>query len=86
MIENGLKLSRGIARAAQLRVGQATHVDWIEGSEEGGASEVGCAWDREVVRSRGLRQCERFRRVTLVERVERAQGRQVTDWTDVSCG
>jgi hypothetical protein len=62
MIEKFLKLSRGLAGATQLGLGQTTHVDWIEGSEEGGASEVGGTWDREVVRRGGLRHFERCRR------------------------
>src|SRR5450432_3906699 len=79
MIENFTKLSCGLARAAQPRISETTHVDRIERSEEGSAGKVCGAGNGEVVGCGGVRNFERFRRVILVECFERPQHRQVTE-------
>ena len=69
MIENFLKLGGCLAVAAHAGISEATHVDWIESSEEGAGEEC-CAWNSKVVRSGGLRHFERLRRVTLIQSFE----------------
>src|ERR1035438_10004008 len=78
MIKNLLKLSRCLAMSAHMGVSEATHVDWIESSEEGGVEVCG-ARNSKVVRSGGLRHFERFRWIALVESFECPQHRQVTE-------
>src|SRR5204863_2941057 len=76
MIANFLKLRRCLTVTAHLGIRQTAHVDRIESSEEGGASEVCGTRHSELERSGGLRHFERFRRVAVVERVERSQASQ----------
>src|ERR1017187_9993615 len=78
MIEKFLKLSRCLAMSAHMGVSEATHVNWIESSEEGGVEVCG-ARNSKVVRSGGLRHFERFRWIALVQSFECPQHRQVTE-------
>ena len=78
MIQNLLKLGRGLAMTAHSGKSEAAHVDGIESSEEGATVER-CARNGKFVRSGGLRHFERLHRVATIESFERPQHRQVTE-------
>ena len=76
VIENLLKLNRGLAALACCEISLTPHIDRIEGSEE---SLYAASWFGQLIWSGDLQQFNRFGRLATVQRQKAPKRRQVTE-------